>query len=66
MGIRSCPATELVFDGCAVSAADRLGDEGDGYRIALSALGEGAIRSRQRASGWHGRGSRRRRATSGP
>ncbi|MEX2184981.1 MAG: acyl-CoA dehydrogenase family protein [Chloroflexota bacterium] len=43
MGIRACPATELIFDGCEVPAANRLGDEGDGYRIALSALGEGRI-----------------------
>jgi alkylation response protein AidB-like acyl-CoA dehydrogenase len=43
MGIRSCPATELVFDGCEVPSANRLGEEGDGYRIALSALGEGRI-----------------------
>jgi alkylation response protein AidB-like acyl-CoA dehydrogenase len=43
MGIRSCPAAELVFEGCEVPVANRLGDEGDGYRIALSALGEGRI-----------------------
>ena len=43
MGIRSCPATELVFEGCEVPAENRLGAEGDGYRIALSALGEGRI-----------------------
>jgi alkylation response protein AidB-like acyl-CoA dehydrogenase len=43
MGIRACPAAELVFEGCEVPAANRLGDEGDGYRIALSALGEGRI-----------------------
>ena len=43
MGIRSCPAAELVFDGAAVPAANRLGGEGEGYRIALSALGEGRI-----------------------
>jgi butyryl-CoA dehydrogenase len=43
MGIRSCPAAELVFDGCLVPAANRLGDEGAGYRIALSALAEGRI-----------------------
>jgi butyryl-CoA dehydrogenase len=43
MGIRACPAAELVFDGCEVPAANRLGAEGDGYRIALSALGEGRI-----------------------
>jgi acyl-CoA dehydrogenase len=43
MGIRSCPAAELVFEGCEVPAANRLGGEGDGYRIALSALSEGRI-----------------------
>jgi alkylation response protein AidB-like acyl-CoA dehydrogenase len=43
MGIRSCPAAELIFDDCAVPASNRLGDEGDGYKIALSALAEGRI-----------------------
>ena len=43
MGIRACPAAELVFEGCEVPVANRLGAEGEGYRIALSALGEGRI-----------------------
>lgn len=43
MGIRACPSAELIFDGCVVSASNRLGEEGQGYRIALSALGEGRI-----------------------
>jgi butyryl-CoA dehydrogenase len=43
MGIRSCPATELVFADCEVPAANRLGAEGEGFRIALSALAEGRI-----------------------
>ena len=43
MGIRACPAAELVFDGCVVPVENRLGREGEGYRIALSALGEGRI-----------------------
>ncbi len=43
MGIRACPAAELVFDGARVPVANRLGAEGEGYRIALSALGEGRI-----------------------
>jgi alkylation response protein AidB-like acyl-CoA dehydrogenase len=43
MGIRACPAAELVFDGAEVPAANRLGEEGDGYRIALSSLAEGRI-----------------------
>jgi butyryl-CoA dehydrogenase len=43
MGIRSCPAAELVFERAEVPAANRLGAEGEGYRIALSALAEGRI-----------------------
>ena len=43
MGIRSCPASELVFERALVPAANRLGEEGQGYRIALSALAEGRI-----------------------
>ncbi len=43
MGIRSCPAAELIFDGAVVPASRRLGGEGQGYRIALSALAEGRI-----------------------
>lgn len=43
MGIRACPAAELVFDGAEVPVANRLGGEGEGYKIALSALGEGRI-----------------------
>ena len=36
MGIRACPAAELVFDSCFVPVEN-------GYRIALSALAEGRI-----------------------
>jgi butyryl-CoA dehydrogenase len=43
MGIRACPAAELVFDGAEVQVANRVGGEGEGYKIALSALGEGRI-----------------------
>jgi butyryl-CoA dehydrogenase len=43
MGIRSCPAAELIFDGAVVPAENRLGNEGGGYRIALSSLAEGRI-----------------------
>jgi alkylation response protein AidB-like acyl-CoA dehydrogenase len=43
MGIRACPAAELIFEDCHVPAANRLGGEGEGYRIALSALAEGRI-----------------------
>jgi acyl-CoA dehydrogenase len=43
MGIRACPAAELVFDDCFVPVVNRLGAEAEGYRIALSALAEGRI-----------------------
>ena len=43
MGIRACPAAELVFEDAVVPAENRLGGEGDGYRIALSSLAEGRI-----------------------
>jgi butyryl-CoA dehydrogenase len=43
MGIRASPASELIFDGAIVSAENRLGEEGGGYRIALSSLAEGRI-----------------------
>jgi alkylation response protein AidB-like acyl-CoA dehydrogenase len=43
MGIRACPAAELVFDGAVIPAANRLGGEGEGYRVALSALADGRI-----------------------
>src|SRR3954470_19757387 len=43
LGIRSDTASELIFEGAKVSVENRLGDEGQGYRIALSALGEGRI-----------------------
>ncbi|HEY8135984.1 MAG TPA: acyl-CoA dehydrogenase family protein [Candidatus Limnocylindrales bacterium] len=43
LGIRSDTASELIFEGCEVPVANRLGEEGQGYRIALSALGEGRI-----------------------
>jgi alkylation response protein AidB-like acyl-CoA dehydrogenase len=43
LGIRANPASELVFEGAGVPAANRLGREGEGYRIALASLGEGRI-----------------------
>lgn len=43
MGIRGTTSHELVFTDARVPAADRLGQEGDGLRIALTALGVGRI-----------------------
>ncbi len=36
LGIRGSPTAELAFDGLRVPAANRLGDEGDGFRIAMA------------------------------
>jgi len=38
MGLRGSPTAELVFDGVRVSAANRLGAEGDGFDIAMRTL----------------------------
>jgi len=43
MGIRGTSAHELVFTEARVPAANRLGEEGDGLKVALSALGAGRI-----------------------
>jgi len=43
MGIRDSVSAELVFEDARVPAANRLGDEGAGLRIALGALGAGRI-----------------------
>ena len=43
LGIRSDPTGELIFENAEVSAENRLGGEGLGYKIALSALSEGRI-----------------------
>jgi alkylation response protein AidB-like acyl-CoA dehydrogenase len=38
MGLRGSPTAELVFDGVRVPAANRLGEEGDGFAIAMRTL----------------------------
>jgi butyryl-CoA dehydrogenase len=43
MGIRDSVSAELIFDGARVPAANRLGEEGQGLKVALSALGSGRI-----------------------
>jgi alkylation response protein AidB-like acyl-CoA dehydrogenase len=43
MGIRSSPAAELVFEQARVPVLNRLGEEGDGLKIALASLGAGRI-----------------------
>ena len=43
MGQRSSPSVEILFDDCIVPCENRLGEEGQGLRIALSALDNGRI-----------------------
>jgi butyryl-CoA dehydrogenase len=43
MGQRSSPSVELIFNDCIVPVANRLGEEGQGLKIALSALDGGRI-----------------------
>jgi len=43
LGIRASSTCELVFDDCAVPAAQLLGAPGQGYKIAMETLNEGRI-----------------------
>jgi alkylation response protein AidB-like acyl-CoA dehydrogenase len=38
MGVKGSTTGELNFDGCRVPAANRLGEEGDGFRLAMRVL----------------------------
>lgn len=41
LGIRSSPTTELIFENCRIPEANRLGEEGDGFKIAMTTLDGG-------------------------
>ena len=43
MGNRSCPLSEIVFKDTKVPVENRLGEEGDGLKIALSGLNVGRV-----------------------
>ena len=43
MGLRASDTAELVFDDCAIDAAQRLGAEGEGFKIAMMSLDNGRI-----------------------
>jgi alkylation response protein AidB-like acyl-CoA dehydrogenase len=43
MGQRSSPSVEILLNGCVVPVENRLGEEGQGLKIALSALDGGRI-----------------------
>jgi alkylation response protein AidB-like acyl-CoA dehydrogenase len=43
MGLRMSPSAEVVFEDCQVPAENRLGEEGQGLKIALEALDSGRM-----------------------
>jgi alkylation response protein AidB-like acyl-CoA dehydrogenase len=43
LGIRASDTAELLFDDCRVPARNRIGDEGQGFKIAMSAVDGGRI-----------------------
>jgi butyryl-CoA dehydrogenase len=43
MGIRSSPTMELVFDNCRIPASQLLGEEGQGFKVAMKTLDGGRI-----------------------
>jgi alkylation response protein AidB-like acyl-CoA dehydrogenase len=43
LGIRASATSELIFENCHITKADRLGNEGDGFKIAMTVLDAGRI-----------------------
>jgi butyryl-CoA dehydrogenase len=51
LGISATACSELIFTDCEVSAANRIGNEGEGYKVALSTLDGGRIGIAAQATG---------------
>jgi butyryl-CoA dehydrogenase len=51
LGINATACSELVFTDCEVPASNRIGNEGDGYKVALSTLDGGRIGIAAQATG---------------
>jgi butyryl-CoA dehydrogenase len=51
LGINATACSELVFTECQVPASNRIGNEGDGYKVALSTLDGGRIGIASQATG---------------
>ncbi|MBI9086523.1 MAG: acyl-CoA dehydrogenase [Desulfobacterales bacterium] len=43
LGLRASDTTDLIFEDCRIPAENILGEEGDGFRIAMSGLDSGRI-----------------------
>lgn len=41
LGIRSSPTTEIIFENCRIPKENRLGEEGEGFKIAMTTLDGG-------------------------
>jgi butyryl-CoA dehydrogenase len=51
LGINATACSELVFSDCRVPVANRIGNEGEGYKVALSTLDGGRIGIAAQATG---------------
>jgi len=51
LGINATACSELVFTDCVVPVANRIGNEGEGYKVALSTLDGGRIGIAAQATG---------------
>ncbi|MFH2102651.1 MAG: acyl-CoA dehydrogenase [Chloroflexota bacterium] len=43
LGIRASSTSELLFENCVVPAANRIGNEGEGFKIAMTVLDAGRV-----------------------
>lgn len=51
LGVRGSSTAELVFEGCQVPVANRLGEEGGGFKVAMSAIDASRINVAAQAVG---------------
>src|SRR5207244_8837320 len=51
LGIHATACCELIFTDCAVPVANRIGNEGEGYKIALATLDGGRVGIAAQATG---------------
>ncbi len=51
LGVRGSSTAELVFEGCQVPVANRLGDEGGGFKVAMGAIDASRINVAAQAVG---------------
>jgi butyryl-CoA dehydrogenase len=51
LGINATACSELIFSDCEVSETNRIGNEGEGYKVALSTLDGGRIGIASQATG---------------